>query len=260
MLAGFADADRLGGGVVDGPGIAQPFHHSILPLLPAHDRRTEILWGLRDFEHRFGRPARAMWLPETAADLATLRALADAGVGATILAPWQAEAAALDNRHPYRVDTGAGRHVAVAFYDAELSGAVSFDPGVTADADRFARERIRHRLAGELPDGAAPSLVIASDGELYGHHQSFRDLFLRRLVAPSEDAPGRGYDVVTLAAIVDEAAGRAASRDPRPGPDVVELPPRRAALVGGVPVRPRRPLEGAAPRRADPAGRRRSTR
>ena len=207
VLAGFADAERTGGGA----GLAQSFHHSILPLLPAHDRRTEILWGLRDFEHRFGRPARGMWLPETAADLATLRALADAGVGATILAPWQAEAAHLDNRHPYRVDTGAGRHVAVAFYDSELSGAVSFDPGVTDDADRFAHERIVHRLAGTLPDGGAPSLVIASDGELYGHHQSFRDLFLRRLVAPSEEAPDRGYDVVTLAALVDDA-----SRDPHP--------------------------------------------
>ncbi len=50
-------------------------------------------------------------------------------------------------------------------------------------------------------------LVIASDGELYGHHQSFRDLFLHRLVAPSATTPDRGYDVVTLAAVAEEAAG-----------------------------------------------------
>ena len=91
VLAGFAEGDRLGDGPDGGTGLAQSFHHSILPLLPAHDRRTEILWGLRDFEHRFGRRARGMWLPETAADLATLRSLADAGVEATILAPWQAQ-------------------------------------------------------------------------------------------------------------------------------------------------------------------------
>ena len=53
VLAGFADGDRLGGGTGGGPGLAQPFHHSILPLLPAHDRRTEILWGLRDFEQNY---------------------------------------------------------------------------------------------------------------------------------------------------------------------------------------------------------------
>ena len=50
-------------------GMAQPFHHSILPLASAADRRTEIRWGLRDFELRFGRPADGMWLPETAVDL-----------------------------------------------------------------------------------------------------------------------------------------------------------------------------------------------
>ena len=50
-------------------------------------------------------------------------------------------------------------------------------------------------------------LVIASDGELYGHHQTFRDLFLHRLVAPSETTQDRGYDVVTLAAVAEEAAG-----------------------------------------------------
>src|SRR5262245_25205370 len=36
-------------------GIAQPFHHPILPLASAADRATEVRWGLRDFELRFGR-------------------------------------------------------------------------------------------------------------------------------------------------------------------------------------------------------------
>ena len=208
VLAGFAASDAAGGGRLGmGPGIAQPFHHSILPLASFHDRRTEIAWGIADFAHRFGRPARAMWLPETAVDLATLRLMAEAGVEATILAPWQADSHHLDHRRPYRVDTGDGSHITVVFYDAELSGSVSFEPNMTADADRFARERIAPRMGGTLPDGLAPTLVIASDGELYGHHQSFRDLFLHRLVAPSETTPDRGFDVVTLAAVVEEAAG-----------------------------------------------------
>ncbi len=207
VLAGFAAADREGGGT----GIAQAFHHTILPLAAAHDRRTEIQWGVRDFEVRFGRRPTAMWLPETAVDLATLAALADAGIEATILAPWQADAERVDARRPYRVDVGGGRHVTVEFYDGDLSAAVSFEPAATADADRFARERIQPRLDDATPDGVPPTLVIASDGELYGHHQSFRDLFLERLVAPEAATPDRGFDVVPLAVAVREPDG-----DPHP--------------------------------------------
>jgi hypothetical protein len=51
--------------------------------------------------------------------------------------------------------------------------------------------------------------LIATDGELYGHHQQFRDLFLQRLVAPDPaTAERRGFDVVSLAdALAEVAAG-----------------------------------------------------
>ncbi|HEY4189960.1 MAG TPA: DUF3536 domain-containing protein [Candidatus Limnocylindrales bacterium] len=214
VLAGYAAADREGGGT----GIAQAFHHAILPLAAAHDRRTEVLWGIRDFEVRFGRRPRAMWLPETAVDLATLRVLAEAGIEATILAPWQADVPNVDTRLPYRVDVGDGRHVTVVFYDGDLSAAVSFEPAATADADRFARERVEPRLAsGHWHDAAGEAaprvVVIASDGELYGHHQSFRDLFLERLVAPEVASADRGFDVVDLATAVAE-------HDSRPHPEI----------------------------------------
>ena len=82
-------------GFVDGDGgangMAQPFHHAIMPLASAADRRTEIDWGMRDFTYRFGRRATGMWLPETAVDLDTLRLLVDAGVTYTILAHCQVE-------------------------------------------------------------------------------------------------------------------------------------------------------------------------
>jgi hypothetical protein len=57
-------------------------------------------------------------------------------------------------------------------------------------------------------DDVNPLVIIASDGELYGHHQSFRDLFLERLVAPEDPAPDRGFDVVDLATAVAEPDGR----------------------------------------------------
>jgi hypothetical protein len=199
-LALVAEADRTAPG---DPAIAQAYHHSILPLAAARDRRTEIRWGLRDFELRFGRRPGPMWLPETAVDLSTLRALRAEGITATILAPWQVEGSVPDARTPYRVDLGGGESLIVVIYDGELSGAVSFEPNVTADADRFARERVAPRLAAPVPGGGTPLLVIATDGELYGHHQPFRDHFLRRLVAPGAGTPDRGFDVVDLATALD---------------------------------------------------------
>jgi hypothetical protein len=187
--------------------IAQAFHHTILPLASAADRRTEIDWGIRDFEIRFGRRPAGMWLPETAVDLPTLRALADAGIAFTILAPWQAAEDGIDTRRPYRVDLGHDRSIGVVFYDAGLSTSASFEPEATADADRFVRERVGPRLGGGPDPLDQPLAVIATDGELYGHHQQFRDLFLQRLVAPATDDGDRGFDVVTVADVV--AAGDA---------------------------------------------------
>ncbi|HET7472796.1 MAG TPA: DUF3536 domain-containing protein [Candidatus Limnocylindrales bacterium] len=186
------------------PAIAQAYHHTILPLASAADRRTEIAWGIRDFELRFGHRPAGLWLPETAVDRATLREAAEQGITYTILAPWQAAETTLDTRRLYRVDLGGGRSIVVAFYDAGLSSAVSFEPEATSDADRFARERVGPRLRGGPAPLDAPLALIATDGELYGHHQQFRDLFLQRLVAPQAATVDRGFDVVTLGAAVAE--------------------------------------------------------
>jgi hypothetical protein len=210
---GFVAGDAWSGdgrrSVGAGNAMACGYHHSILPLASADDRRTEIRWALRDFVLRFGRAAEGFWLPETAVDLPTLRMLAEEGIRYTILAPWQAADGHLDTRRPYRVELGGGRSIIVAFYDGGLSGAVSFEPAATADADRFARERVAARLAGTpFPDGEPGLIVIATDGELYGHHQQFRDLFLQRLVAPAPSVADRGFDVVPLSSALLERRPR----------------------------------------------------
>src|SRR4051812_35923698 len=40
-----------------GTAIAQAYNHMILPLAVERDVRTQVRWGLADFEHRFGRRA-----------------------------------------------------------------------------------------------------------------------------------------------------------------------------------------------------------
>ena len=72
-----------------GTAIAQAYNHLILPLATERDVRTQVRWGLADFEHRFGRRAAGLWLPETAVNDAVLAVLVEEGVGFTILSPSQ---------------------------------------------------------------------------------------------------------------------------------------------------------------------------
>src|SRR5690348_11397265 len=73
-----------------GSAIAQAYNHMIMPLANSRDKRTQVLWGIRDFETRFHRKPEGMWLPETAVDLETLDIMAEAGITFTILSPHQA--------------------------------------------------------------------------------------------------------------------------------------------------------------------------
>src|SRR3954447_15961781 len=61
--------ERFGG---HGCAIAQVYNHMILPLANARDKKTQVAWGVRDFEWRFGRKPEGMWLPETAVDIESL--------------------------------------------------------------------------------------------------------------------------------------------------------------------------------------------
>ena len=72
-----------------GNAIAQVYNHMIMPLSNTRDRYTQVRWGLRDFESRFGREPEGMWLAETAADMETLELLAQHGIKFTVMAPHQ---------------------------------------------------------------------------------------------------------------------------------------------------------------------------
>src|SRR5688572_4128951 len=61
-----ADAQSLEKRDGHGNAIAQAYNHAILPLCNDRDRRTQVIWGLGDFRHRFEREAESIWLPETA--------------------------------------------------------------------------------------------------------------------------------------------------------------------------------------------------
>lgn len=161
--------------------MALPYFHHIMPLASARDKATLVRWGIRDYDAHFGRRPQGMWLPETAVDLASLEALADHGITFTILAPWQAKDPALDTTKPWRIKLPGGKDMVVFFYNAFLSGEISFNPTASENADDFVRGwLIPQSETLSRPDDQL--IVAASDGELYGHHQPFRDKFLSYLL------------------------------------------------------------------------------
>src|SRR5579859_2581182 len=171
-----------------GSAIAQGYNHMILPLANSRDRYTQVLWGVRDFERRFGRAPEGMWLPEAAVDLETLEVLASCGISFTILAPHQAgrvrkiggrswkdvHGARIDPTRAYLCVLPSGRKINLFFYDGPISQAVAFER-LLSDGENFVQ-----RLLSGLSSGRTwPQLVhIATDGESYGHHHPHGDMAL----------------------------------------------------------------------------------
>ena len=193
------DADRESQRAFSGHGSAQAqaYNHIILPLANRRDKYTQVLWGIRDFEHRFGRRPEGMWLPETAVDLETLDIMAELGLRFTILAPHQASQVRLIGRRTWRdvsggqIDTtmayevrlASGRKLNLFFYHGPIARAVAFEGLLSSGAD-FAR-----CLISAFDDRRTwPQLVhIATDGETYGHHHRFGDMALAYALQHIED-------------------------------------------------------------------------
>ena len=169
-----------------GNAMAQAYHHTILPLGSRADKITQVRWGLANFEHHFGHKPAGLWMPETAVDTETLVVLADCGIQFTILAPWQIETSQSDPGSAYLIDLPGGRSISVFVYDQDLSTRISFDPGATINADVFAGDILSTKYpTHNASDITQKFLMVSSDGELYGHHQPFRDKFLQRLLSHS---------------------------------------------------------------------------
>jgi len=176
--AAILDADRASRLRYSGHGnaIAQAYNHIILPLADERDKRTQVRWGIRDFEQRFGRKPEGMWLPETAVDIASLEALASEGIAFTILEPHQGRTATgpVDPTMPYLCRLPSGRSIAIFFYDGPISRAVAFERLLARG------ENLAHRLANAFSATRdhVQIVSIATDGETFGHHHRFGEMAL----------------------------------------------------------------------------------
>jgi len=182
-------ADRLSRDRFSGHGaaLAQVYNHLIMPLASQRDKRTQVLWGIRDFVYRFSRFPEGMWLAETAVDLESLDIMAESGILFTLLAPHQARRVrrigekawtdtnntAIDPKKAYLCRLPSGRTMTLFFYDGPVSREISFGD-LLKSGDTFA-----NRLRGLFTSGKDDELVhVATDGETYGHHRRFGDMAL----------------------------------------------------------------------------------
>ncbi|HKD81619.1 MAG TPA: DUF3536 domain-containing protein [Candidatus Angelobacter sp.] len=171
-----------------GSAIAQGYNHMILPLAHERDKQTQVAWGIRDFENRFGRMPEGLWLPETAVDLETLEVLAAHGIKFTVLAPRQAarvrkiggrswkdvHGGRVDPTRAYLAKLPSGAKINLFFYDGPISQAVAFER-LLDSGEQFAA-----RLETGFSDKRdwAQLMHIATDGETYGHHHRHGDMAL----------------------------------------------------------------------------------
>ena len=188
-------ADRKSIGIYSGHGnaIAQVYNHMIMPLANDKDKYTQTIWGIKDFEYRFGRKPEGIWLAETATDDRTMEVLIDCGIKFTILSPYQAARVrkinakqdsawedvswgSIDPARAYRyfIKGKPDKYIDLFFYDGSISKSVAFD-NLLKDGNRFIKR---------LQDGVSSQrnynqlVNIATDGESYGHHTRFGDMAL----------------------------------------------------------------------------------
>jgi len=176
--------DRFGG---HGSALAQVYNHMIMPLANERDQQTQVIWGIRDFEYRFGRKPEGMWLAETAVDTPTLEVLAEQGIRYTILAPRQGKAVrplndkewtqlppdSIDPRRPYLCKLPSGKSIVLFFYHGGIAQGVAFQ-GLLNNGEHFAQA-----FTSVFSESSEPQLAhIATDGESYGHHHRHGEMAL----------------------------------------------------------------------------------
>ena len=170
-------------------GMAQPVHHTILPLARRRDKICQVHWGIASFEHRFGHTPEGMWLPEMAVDVETLSVLAAAGIRFTILSDEQVRGDLSQGAGPYRVCLPDDQEIAVFVRDRHLSNAISFnmpDP-------RWAHDWLGSELGWRCQKGDL--ILVATDGETFGHHHRQGVAVLDRMRTAG---PVHGYRLTTL--------------------------------------------------------------
>ena len=212
IIEGDRTSVQLSGG--HGNAVAQVYNHIIMPLASRHDQITQLRWAKESFRTTYNREPEGIWLAETAINMETAQCLIDEHFSFVILAPQQADAFRsldgsadwtstadhpVDTRRPYRLfarnpaGKKCGGHLDIFFFDEGLSKEVSFND-LLQDA---------HTLGNRINECYSPGMktdevvVIATDGETFGHHKPFGDMCLAYFF--TNVAPALGIQPVNFA-------------------------------------------------------------
>lgn len=214
------EADRISQKNNNGHGnaFAQVYNHMILPLANKRDKTTQVIWGIKEFEYRFKRRPEAIWLPETTCNYETIEVLIEEKLKFVILSPSQAQRVGpigkkewidvskgnIEPKRPYRFFLKdkqnkiiPDKFIDIFFYDGQLSKAVAFED-ILKDSSKFA-ERIESCFNKDSKE--TQILLIATDGESYGHHKSFADMTLAHLV--KYELPERKIKITNLGSFLE---------------------------------------------------------
>lgn len=170
-------------------GLAQPVHHTILPLARLRDRICQVRWGIASFTHRFGHRPQGIWLPEMAVDYETLEILAAEGLRFTILTDEQVRGDLEAGSGPYVVRLPRKREFVVFVRDRALSNALSFSMPDPAGTDAWLAEQLGWRSRRDN------LVLVATDGETFGHHHRQGVDVLKRIL---DGEQAHGYVLTTL--------------------------------------------------------------
>lgn len=172
-----------------GNGLAQPVHHTILPLARRRDKICQVRWGIASFKHRFGHEPQGIWLPEMAVDYETLGILAAEGMRFTILSEEQVQGDLAAGSGPYRVQLPAGGEMAIFVRNRALSNTLSFKMPEPNEVEGWLREQVGQRCRQE------GLLLVATDGETFGHHHEHGVEVLSRILSAGD---ALGYHLTAL--------------------------------------------------------------
>ncbi|OIP73581.1 MAG: hypothetical protein COU63_02370 [Candidatus Pacebacteria bacterium CG10_big_fil_rev_8_21_14_0_10_36_11] len=159
-------------------GVGDPYLHVLLPDLSYGDKQILIGAGAKLFAEQAGQLPQWFWAPETALDMETLEVLSEFGYIGVICAPEQIDVPnkEIDDR-PVKIPLPNGKQFLLLAFDRPVSSALAHHK--KENANQFADEVIFPRL-DNLP--ATLPMIAFTDGETFGHHFKFGDMFLRYLM------------------------------------------------------------------------------
>lgn len=170
-------------------GVGDTFSHAILPHQTPEVLNILVGAGIKSFEKTAGIKPRFIWPPETALNMATLEVLSKYGYEGVICGPEQliSQDGSRTDNHPHKVMLSRGKSIVLFPFDGEISRRIGFES--KANADQFAYRHILPNLNGSL-------LNVWTDGETFGHHSPYGDMFLEQLIMRT--LPSMGINIVSI--------------------------------------------------------------